>query len=86
MFQPQVVTSLSHISDAVRNLLGNGLAHNLEEDTIAVSADKLQALADKVSPLHRVCCFEILVLIVHSSLGWRPNSKRAKRERTNSGN
>ncbi|KAI0514387.1 hypothetical protein F5B22DRAFT_611397 [Xylaria bambusicola] len=51
MFQPQVVTSLSNISDSVRNLLGDDLVQSVEGNTIAVSLDKLEALADKFAEL-----------------------------------
>lgn len=49
MFQPQVITSISHISDAIRNLLGDNIAQGSEKATIVVSIDKLQMMAEKVS-------------------------------------
>ncbi len=53
MFQPQVVTSVSYISDALRDLLGDDFTESPEKSTIVVSVDKLQALSEKVSvPYH----------------------------------
>jgi hypothetical protein len=49
MFQPQVVTSLSHISDAMRNLLGDNITPGSDKATVVVSIDRLQTLSDKVS-------------------------------------
>ncbi|KAI1367564.1 hypothetical protein F5Y08DRAFT_58770 [Xylaria arbuscula] len=51
IIQPEVVTSLSHISDAVKDLLGSDLPHNSEENTIVVPVDRLQAVADKIAAL-----------------------------------
>ncbi|KAI1284448.1 hypothetical protein F5Y07DRAFT_346558 [Xylaria sp. FL0933] len=51
MFQPQVVTSLSHISDAVRNLLGDDFTPSPEKNAVIVSVDKLQALSEKFADL-----------------------------------
>lgn len=48
MSQPQVVTSLNHISDGVRNLFGDDLTRGSDEATVVVSVDKLQVLSDKV--------------------------------------
>ncbi|KAI0490890.1 hypothetical protein F4859DRAFT_26744 [Xylaria cf. heliscus] len=47
MSQPQVVTSLNHISDGVRNLFGDDLARSSDGATVVVSVEKLQALSDK---------------------------------------
>ncbi|KAI1754573.1 hypothetical protein F4782DRAFT_528493 [Xylaria castorea] len=47
MSQPQVITSLSRISDGVRNLFGGGITHGSDEATVVVLIDKLQALSDK---------------------------------------
>ncbi|KAI1154329.1 hypothetical protein F4825DRAFT_448655 [Nemania diffusa] len=51
MFQPQVITSISHISDAIRNLLGDNIAQGSEKATIVVSIDKLQMMAEKFAEL-----------------------------------
>ncbi|TGJ86540.1 hypothetical protein E0Z10_g2215 [Xylaria hypoxylon] len=51
MAQPQVVTSASHISDALRNLLGDDFAQISDKATIAVPVDKLQALTEKFAEL-----------------------------------
>ncbi|KAI0810608.1 hypothetical protein GGR55DRAFT_644634 [Xylaria sp. FL0064] len=51
MFQPQVVTSLSHISDAIRNLLGDDFTPSSEKNAVIVSVDKLQALSEKFADL-----------------------------------
>ncbi|KAJ8121791.1 hypothetical protein O1611_g10010 [Lasiodiplodia mahajangana] len=51
IFQPQVITSLSHISDAMRNLLGDNLSQGTEKGTIVVSVDRLQMLSEKFAEL-----------------------------------
>ncbi|KAI0914008.1 hypothetical protein F4823DRAFT_433081 [Ustulina deusta] len=51
MFQPQVVTSVSYISDALRDLLGDDFTESPEKSTIVVSVDKLQALSEKFAEL-----------------------------------
>ncbi|KAI0439206.1 hypothetical protein F4803DRAFT_564676 [Xylaria telfairii] len=51
MSQPQVVTSLNHISDGVRNLFGDGLTRGSDETTFVVSVDKLQAVSNKFAKL-----------------------------------
>ncbi|TRX96201.1 hypothetical protein FHL15_002925 [Xylaria flabelliformis] len=49
--QPQVVTSSSHISDAIRNLFGGDLTHGSNKATVMVSIDKLHALADQYADM-----------------------------------
>ncbi|KAK5630832.1 hypothetical protein RRF57_006547 [Xylaria bambusicola] len=61
MFQPQVVTSLNNISDSVRNLLGDDLAQSSEGNTIAVSLEKLEALADKANSSANILQFTELM-------------------------
>ncbi|KAI1422180.1 hypothetical protein F5Y12DRAFT_642197 [Xylaria sp. FL1777] len=51
MSQPLVITSLNHISDALRNLLGDDLTPSSENNTIAISVDKLQAVSEKFAEL-----------------------------------
>ncbi|KAI0533445.1 hypothetical protein GGR58DRAFT_486606 [Xylaria digitata] len=51
MTQPQVVTSLNHISDRLRNLLGDDLCQISEKATVVVPVDKLQALSEKFAAL-----------------------------------
>ncbi|RWA14024.1 hypothetical protein EKO27_g1075 [Xylaria grammica] len=51
MAQPQVVTSLRHTSDALRNLLGDDIAAVSEQATMVVPVNKLQALAEKFAEL-----------------------------------
>ncbi|KAI0427419.1 hypothetical protein F5Y09DRAFT_316191 [Xylaria sp. FL1042] len=51
MFQPQVVTSLSRLSDAVRALLGDDFTPSSEKNAVVVSVDKLQALSEKFAEL-----------------------------------
>ncbi|KAI0977453.1 hypothetical protein F4678DRAFT_413128 [Xylaria arbuscula] len=47
IYQPQLVTSLSHISDAVRGLLGDDFTPSPDNNAVVVSVDKLQALSNK---------------------------------------
>ncbi|KAI1733577.1 hypothetical protein F4680DRAFT_396667 [Xylaria scruposa] len=49
--QPRVVTSFSHISDAIRNLFGVDLTHGPDEATVRVSLDKLQAVTDQFAEM-----------------------------------
>ncbi|KAI1117179.1 hypothetical protein F5Y14DRAFT_403425 [Nemania sp. NC0429] len=51
MSQPPVVTSFSHISDIMRNLLGDNLALDSEKVNVVVPLDKLQALSEKFAEL-----------------------------------
>ncbi|KAI0550789.1 hypothetical protein F4679DRAFT_193028 [Xylaria curta] len=49
--QPRVVTSSSHISDAIRNLFAVDLTYGPDEATAVVSLDKLQAVADQFAEM-----------------------------------
>ncbi|KAI3323041.1 hypothetical protein HD806DRAFT_535536 [Xylariaceae sp. AK1471] len=51
MSQPQVVTALNHVSDALRSLLGDGLTKDAEKATVVVSVDKLEALSAKLAEM-----------------------------------
>ncbi|KAI1312751.1 hypothetical protein F5Y03DRAFT_381513 [Xylaria venustula] len=46
IYQPQLVTSLNHISDAVRGLLGDDFTPSPDNNAVVVSVDKLQALSN----------------------------------------
>lgn len=64
MSQPPVVTSFSHISDVVRNLLGDDLALDSEKATVSVPVDKLQALSEKVRIPYRILLLDTATDIV----------------------
>ncbi|KAJ2989861.1 hypothetical protein NUW58_g3252 [Xylaria curta] len=51
MSQPQVVTSLSRFSSALRDFFGDDLTQGSDNTTVIVSADKLQALSEKFAEL-----------------------------------
>ncbi|KAI2620799.1 hypothetical protein GGS21DRAFT_379144 [Xylaria nigripes] len=51
MIQPQVISSSSHISDALRRLLGDDLTEKSDNATVVVPLNKLQALSAKFSEL-----------------------------------